>query len=41
MSVSEDASHNLLFIIVTVLFFLFATGTAVPGEVPAKPVIVA
>ena len=36
----EDAQHDILLIITTSLFVLFATGLAIPPETPSEPTII-
>lgn len=40
MNMSEEAQHNLLLLIVSLLFILFSTGLATEPEVEAGTVIV-
>ncbi|MGE5605969.1 MAG: hypothetical protein ACM3YE_09785 [Bacteroidota bacterium] len=39
MAIRVDIEHDILLIITTVLFILFATGLAVPSEIPTTPII--
>jgi hypothetical protein len=41
MAVSEEKKHDLLLVIVAILFIIFATGKEGSGNVPAQPVILA
>lgn len=36
----EDARHDVLLIIITGLFILFATGIAIPLKTPVGPIVV-
>lgn len=37
---AEETRHDLLLIIVTALFILFATGLGVPATVPGGPIVI-
>lgn len=40
MALNEKNKHDLLLVITVIIFLLFSTGIAIPGNVPVEPVIV-
>ncbi|MBA1336604.1 MAG: hypothetical protein HPY66_3039 [Firmicutes bacterium] len=40
MSFQEDCQHDLLLIIATAVFILFATGLAAPVEIPGQTIVI-
>jgi hypothetical protein len=40
MILNEEIKHELLLVIVSLIFIIFATGTGTPPKVPVQPTIV-